>query len=129
MAKAVRVDGLKELRKSLRAVDKGALREVQEVTKRAAGIVAAEARTLAPRRSGKLQASIRGTTAGNSGVVRSPLPYAKVHEYGGTIRPKGTDIRINRSEFVTRALDRKEDAVLNELARGFDDLTRRHGWR
>ncbi len=126
---AVRVDGLQDLRKSLRAVDKGALKEVQAVTKAAAELVAVEARSLAPRRSGKLASSIRATTSGARGIVRSPLPYAAVHHWGGTISPRGTPITIKRTEYITKAAERKQAMVLEALARGFDGLVRRNGWR
>lgn len=129
MARPVEVQGLKALRASLRAVDRGALREVQKVTKAAAQIVAEEAGRNAPRRSGRLSASLRGTTQGASGIVRSPLPYANVQEYGGTIHPRGAPITIKRSAYVHRALDAKADQVGRALADGFDRLARAQGWR
>lgn len=130
MTRRVEVQGLKALRASLRAVDRGALREVQKVTKAAAQIVAAEAGRNAPRgRTGNLAASLRGTTQGTAGIVRSPLPYAKVHEWGGTIRPRGVPITIKRSAYVSRALDSKAEQVGKALADGFDRLARTNGWR
>lgn len=129
MARAVEVQGLRALRVSLRAVDRAALREVQKVSKAAAQIVAEEARTNAPRRTGNLAASLRGTTQGNAGIVRSPLPYAKVHEWGGTIRPRGVPITIKRSAYVDRALDAKADQVGKALMDGFDRIARANGWR
>lgn len=128
MAREVRVEGLNDLRKALRATDKAALREVQAVTKVAAEIVAVQARANAPRRSGALAGSIRATTSGNKGIVRSKLPYAKVQEYGGVIRPRGAAITIKRSAFVGRALDAKQEAVQAALAAGFDAVARRNGW-
>jgi phage gpG-like protein len=124
----IAVEGLSDLRRSLKATNKDALREVQKVVKRGAEIIAQDSRTLAPRRSGKLAASIRAGTSGSKGIVRSKLPYAKVHEWGGTIRPRGADIKIKKSEFVGRALERKESAVRRELERGFADVARRNGW-
>lgn len=129
MADAVRVEGLANLRKTLRNTDKDALKMVQGVVAGAAQIVASEARTLAPRRSGRLAESIRGTTSGNKGIVRSRLPYAKVHEYGGTISPRGVPITIAPSKFVSRAINRKETAVTRALEVGFDQVARRNGWR
>ena len=129
MADAIRVEGLANLRKNLRNTDKDALKMVQGVVAGAAKIVAADASTLAPRRSGRLAGSIRGTTSGNKGLVRSRLPYAKVHEYGGTISPRGTPITIARSAFVTRAIERKESAVTRALEVGFEQVARRNGWR
>jgi phage gpG-like protein len=125
---AVRVDGLAQLRRDLRKMQPDTLKEVRGVLKHSAEIVAATARARAPRRTGRLAASIRATTAGNRAVVRSPLPYAAVHEFGGTIRPRGAPIRIRRSEMVTGALERNRDRIANALLDGLDDVARRHGW-
>lgn len=129
MVGRVEVKGLKELRRSLRGVDRGALREVQKVTKAGAQIVATEAKRNAPRRTGQLAGSLKATTQRTAGIVRSPLPYAKVHEYGGTIRPRGVPITIKRSAYVGRALDAKAEEVGRALAEGFDRLARANGWR
>lgn len=128
MADPIRVDGLTELRRRAKQTSKDAHKQVQQVTKRAAEIVAADARTLAPRRSGRLAASLKAGTSGSKGIVRSRLPYAKVHEWGGTIRPRGTEIKIKKSEYIGKALDRKQAAVQRELERGFADVARRNGW-
>lgn len=131
MAGAVRVEGLAELRKSLSATDKGALKEVQAITKRAAGVVLsrAEVNARAFRRTGRLAGSGKASTSGTKGVVRFTVPYAKVHEYGGTIAPRGTPIKIKRREFVGHALDSEQERVLETFARGFDDLAKRSGWK
>lgn len=129
MATPVQVEGMAKFRRSVKAIDKGALAEVQAVTRYAAEIVASKARTNAPFRSGKLHDSIVGTTSGASGIVRSPLAYAAVHEYGGTIRPRGVPIVIQRSAYVDRAADDSQEQVMEALATGFDTLCRLHGWR
>jgi phage gpG-like protein len=129
MAGPVVVGGIGDLRRSLRATDRDGLKAVQAVTKAAAQLVATDARQRAPRRTGALADSIRATTSGNSGIVRSPLPYAKVHEYGGTIRPRGVPITIKRSAFVASALDDKAEEVGKALAAGFDALAVRRGWK
>lgn len=129
MADAIRVEGLADLRKSLRQVDRDSLKVVQAVTRGAAQMVAADARSRAPRRSGALQASIKGTTSGNKGIVRSTLPYARVHEWGGQISPKGAPITIERSRFVGKALESKSDEVMRALEVGFDQAARRAGWK
>lgn len=112
---------------------------LQAVTKGAAEIVAKDARARAPRGSRaipsvrnphvRLADSIKATTAGHAGIVKSDLPYAKVQEYGGTIRPKGAPVQIKRREFVSRALESKQQAVGVALERGFDAVLRRNGWR
>lgn len=125
----VEVKGLKELRASVRHMDRATLRLIQGVTRAGAQVVATEARGLAPRRTGRLGSSIVASTQGTSGIVRSPLPYAKVHEYGGTIHPRGVPITIQRSSYVGRALDAKAEEVGRTLAEGFDRLARANGWR
>ena len=125
----VAVEGLAQLRTSLRAIDRDALKEVQSVTKRAAEIVAVQSRTNAPHKTGKLSASIKARTSGNKGIVGSKLPYAKVHEFGGTIAPKGAPITIKASRYIDRALESKSDEVARELETGLDQVLTRHGWK
>lgn len=126
---AVHVEGLSELRRDTRRVQPAATREIRVVIKAAAELVASEARTLAPRRSGALAESITASTAGDRGLVRSRLPYANVQEYGGTIAPRGTPIRIRAHEFGLRALESKREAVIEALDQGLDAVARRNGWR
>jgi phage gpG-like protein len=124
---AVRVENLQQVRGALRAVDRDALKEVQQVTKRAAEIVATEAKIRAPKLTGALAGSIRATTSGARGIVRSPLPYANVQEWGGRVgRNKRTFVRGRH--FVMGALEDKQDTVQRALADGFDDVLRRNGF-
>lgn len=126
---AIRVDNLDTVRRDLRTIgDREALKAVQAVTKSAAEIVAVQARSLAPRRTGALASSIVATTSGNKGIVRSPLPYAAVVHWGGTIHPRGAPITFKRTEFIYRAFDQTADQVAQRLADGFDDVFRTHGF-
>jgi hypothetical protein len=125
---AVKVNGLAELRRDLRELEPTTAKEIQRVLKEGAQIVAEEASRLAPRRTGTLAGSYRAYTRGARAGVRSPLPYAAVHEYGGTIRPRGTPILIQRSEPVTRAVERQTDAIVASLAEGIEAATSRDGW-
>jgi phage gpG-like protein len=125
---AVRVEGLRELRRDALLMEPAVGKELRTVIKSAAQVVAEEARVLAPRKTGLLAASIRATTSGDRGVVRSPLPYAAVQEYGGTIRPAGVPIHIKRHEFVARALDRQRDKVIDALGDGIERAAARNGW-
>jgi phage gpG-like protein len=124
----VNVDGLKQLRKDLRGVDRDALKEVQKVLKDAAGLAAITASELAPRRTGELARSYRAFTRGNVAGVRSPLPYAGVVEYGGTIRPKGVPIKFRKYEPVTRAVERQREAIVEHIGDGLDAAALHNGW-
>lgn len=125
----VHVEGLRALRRDIRKMQPDTVRELRKVIKDAAQIVAEEARTRAPVRTGRLAGSIRATTSGDKGIVRSPLPYAAVHEFGGTIRPKGAPIAIRGSHMVYGALDNKRDAVIDALGDGIENAARHNGWR
>jgi phage gpG-like protein len=126
---AVRVEGLRELRRDLRRIDPQIAKELQRELKDAAGKVAAEAALLAPRRTGALAESYRPFTSGNIAGVRSRLPYAAVHEYGGTISPRGTDILIKRSEPVTRAVERQTESIVEHVGDAIETAARNAGWR
>lgn len=106
-----------------------AVKEVRGVIKDAAQIVATRAGQRSPRRTGRLAGSFRATTSGDKGVVRSRLPYAGVHEFGGVIRPKGAPIQIRASRMVYGAMDEERDRVAEALGDGIDRAARRNGWR
>lgn len=126
---AVKVNGLAELRRDLRRLEPATLKEIQRTLKGAADVVAREAALLAPRRTGALAASYKPYTRGNRAGVRSNLPYAAVHEYGGTISPRGADILIRRSEPITRAVERQADTVVREIGDGIERAALQSGWR
>lgn len=125
----VEIEGLRELRRDLSAVDRDAGREVQGAIKGAVDRVAQEAASTAPRRTGALAASYRAFTRGNVAGVRSRLVYAPVLEYGGTIKPRGAPITFPRRLIVTKAAEREADRVAGEIANEFERIADRHGWR
>src|SRR5215216_402629 len=112
---AVRTEGLTELRRGLRRMAPEVNRQLTRELRTAVGIVVAEAAATAPRRTGALARSyrpfVRGTTAG----IRSTLPYAGVIEYGGTISPRGTEIRIRRYQPVSRAVERQAGQIVEQF--------------
>src|SRR3954468_7022506 len=121
---AVDARGLADLRKDLRAVDRDTLKEVQKVLKGAAGLAAATASQLAPRRTGTLSRSYRPFTRGNVAGVRSPLPYAGVVEYGGPTRPGGVPIVFRKYQPVTRAVERQREAIVDHIGDGIEAAAR-----
>ena len=130
MADAIRVEGLADVRSSLRKLERtGERKEVTRALKEGATVVATTARPFAARRTGKLAASFRPGASGNSAFVRSRLPYAAVQEFGGTIRPKGTAITIKAQPAVTRALESKEEAIAEKVGDALDAVFRAAGWR
>lgn len=130
MADAVRIDGLRELRRDLRAMGlRVEGRGLTAALRSGAEEVATASGPLVRGRSGDLARSYRAGAAGTRAYVRSRLPYAGVQEFGGVIRPKGTPIKITPQTPVTRALDAKTEAIVDRLGDAIDDLARQHGWR
>lgn len=125
----VRIPGLRDLRGDYRALARDVTDDVAAETLRQAGEVARVAATLAPRRSGALAGSLRAVGYRDTATVVSRLPYANVVHWGGTIRPRGTAIRFRPTEFVTRAFERREDAIVDGVGDAVERSARRHGWR
>lgn len=114
----MKVTGAKELRRAMRngGADVGDMRKVH---REIAADLAATARPLAPHRSGKLAASLKGTgtqtkasiVAGSAGV-----PYAGAIHFGWPTRPNaGRGWRggpIAPQPFLYTAIDRRRDEVL-----------------
>ena len=130
MADAIRVEGLADVRSSLRKLERtGERKEVTRALKEGATVVATSARARAPRKTGRLAASYRAGASGNSAFVRSRLPYAAVQEWGGVIRPKGAPITIRPQGAVTRALASREEDIAEKVGDALDAVFRAAGWR
>lgn len=82
---AVQVVGAKELRRSLKKAGDD-LTDLREVHRSVLGIVMAVARPSTPYRTGRLQATVRGSGTKTAAVLRAgnnkAVPYAKVIAYG-----------------------------------------------
>ena len=84
---AVQIDGLKPLARNLKKVHADLPKEMRKIHLRLAEPIAAEARSRAPTRTGRMANSIRPnatpTTASVSMGARLPYPYAPIVHYGG----------------------------------------------
>jgi phage gpG-like protein len=127
MDSAIRVEGLRDLRRDLKAIDKGLERELRDHLKEAAEAVLPTARALAPKRSGALAASLKATATGQRASIRSRLPYANAQHWGGTVGPKKTSY-ITGKHFVSRAVEMKQAVVVDKVGDGIDALARKHGF-
>lgn len=133
---AVRVEGLKELRRDLRGVEKALPRELTKTLKEAASPVADKAKALAPRGSGRLAASIRPYASGTAVTVATRLPYGDVIHWGGTTgrghRPGvggSGSVKVAGSRFVERAAVDREDETAERLGDGIEELLGRNGFK
>jgi phage gpG-like protein len=128
-APAVELKGARELRRALKqthpAADKQLREELRDIGERIALVGARNA----PRDTGALQRSIRPYVTARGVAVGSTLPYASVVHWGGTINPRGTDIRFERRPFLSDAIEDTADWALNQIADSFDRAARSAGWR
>lgn len=94
------LDGLPRIQEVVdRAVASVEPPNITEAVVEAAGVFRDGARRRAPRRSGRLAASIEVERLGtHSAAARTDLVYAQIHEFGGTIRPvNGRYLKFNGS--------------------------------
>lgn len=125
---AVRVTGLEETAKALRSIEPAAARELSAAMRVIARDVAATAKGLAPHRTGRLEESIKGGATANKAVVYSALPYAPVHEWGGTIAPHGATIHIKASRFLRGAIDRDRGDIAHRVEDAVQKTVEAHGF-
>ena len=123
----VKMPELRDLQADLEAVRLGLGREVGAVRREATGLIAGRAKDFVPRtkypeRRGGLAASLEGRGAG----VVSTKPQGPVHEFGGTIAPRGVPIEIRRSAMTEKAAAREQGRVERRLEQRVDELLARH---
>lgn len=109
---SIQVQGLKELQSGLKKLDGGMDKELKKIAKDSADVVAQEARSIVPVRSGKLQSAIKASGLAKGGVVRvGGLPYHRVIHFGWAAH------NIRPSPFLYDALDKRRDEVVDKFER------------
>jgi HK97 gp10 family phage protein len=124
----VRAPGLSKLRRDLKKIDRDLGREATRHVRRVANQVRDEARSRAPKKTGRLSKSIRTSVRSKGASIYSPEEYAGVHEFGGTISPKGTPIEIEGQRFIYGAIDEKADDVAEQLGDLLDHIADTNGF-
>lgn len=126
MTRAVRIEGLKEVRSAIRAISdemdrNGAKAELRVMNLHAAEVVKQKADSLVPRRSGQLAKTVRAAGTQKSARVRAGyqrVPYAGPIHFGWPARG------IRPQPFLYDALDSRRTQVVEVYERGIDRLIR-----
>lgn len=115
------VDGLRELRRDLVSADKRYGPEIRKVLKATAEIVASDARSGVPVLTGRAKKSIKPGTSGPNAIIKGgqkTVPYYGWLDFGGSIRPKGTEIsrqKLKLGRYIYPAIARKMPIAVKYL--------------
>lgn len=118
----IKVEGAREFRSALRAVEKSWPRVMREANKQAAEVVADEAKRRAPVLTGRLKESIKAGATQSAGYVQagSPvrIPYAAVQEFGWPGHS------ISPQPYIYPAIEARSSDVLETYGDAVDRVTR-----
>lgn len=132
MIEPIRVEGLDQFVRNLRALDAGLPKALRRSQNRAAAVVVEWARPRVPRRSGRAAGSIRAASTARATRVRegsARVPYMPWLDFGGRTGPRRSVVRPYRREgrYVWAALAATRDQVAVELERSLLDAARSAG--
>lgn len=117
----VKVEGLRELRKSLKAANTD-FADLKAAGLEAAQPVLKESKTLVPVLSGALEQTLRASGQATGAVVRAgykSVPYAGVIHFGAPAR------NIAPRPFLYDALDRRQSEVVAIYEQRVNDITKK----
>lgn len=120
-AAGVRVEGARELRRTLRAAGDELL-ELKRAHEAAGRIAVPASRGAAPVATGRLAGSVRAGVAAASLTIRAggaAVPYAGPIHWGWSKR------NIKANPFIVRAVDRRRDAMVAAYEHGVDRILAR----
>lgn len=118
---AIKVEGLKELQREIRRIEDTELKKkLRESNKAAAQLVADEAQSTVPRRSGRLAKTIKAKGGQRDGTVKAGtgarVPYAAPIHFGWRAR------NISPQPFLYEAQDKRRNEVIAYYEKALDDL-------
>lgn len=138
----IRVEGLAELRRALAQIDRIDTRnELRDGLKRAAEIVASEARSRVPSRTGRTAASVRAVSRGNRADVvggKAKVPYYGWLDFGTRTPVTGNARSVGpwsgsgkgppKGRFIYPAIDAKERQVVDAITDSITEAVRKAGF-
>lgn len=129
MAQAtVRVEGLRDLRRDLRRIDRGLDGALRDSFRSVAGVVVEESQSIAERKGLRdTGALIRGI---KSSVTRRGIAVRSTAERKGFLYPAVYEFGLSGNRaFLSPAIEAKQGEVIERLEDAFEDLASRNGFR
>lgn len=133
---AIRVEGLKELRWALGAMDVKLPKVLAKKLKAVGEKVASNARGRMPSRSGRAKSSVKAGTSGPTAHVqggRGTVPYYGYLDFGGTLRPTGgrrntqSRPKLAKGRYLYPAIEQMQPEIESGAAEAFEDMKRELG--
>jgi hypothetical protein len=119
----VRMDGMKELRQVIRTTkDKGLRRAITKANRATGAVVADDARSNAPERSGRLARSVKPTSSQREAQVKAGT--AKTVPYAGPIHFGWPARGIRAQEFLFAAARRQRPVVEQTYREALEEALR-----
>lgn len=131
-ADPIRMGGIRELQKALKEIDGEAQKELRLVWNAAAEMVAAEARSRMPSKSGKARASVKVASSQREARVKigaARAPYAPWLDFGGKVGREGSITRpfLKDGRYVYPAYYSLKDDIQKLLEKKIQELCEKHG--
>lgn len=118
---AIRVEGLRELRRDLRAADAALPKQLSKTNKAIVNdVVVPEAKRIVPIRTGRLQGNIRalaGQTSAKIAAGGAKVPYAGPIHFGWPAHG------IEPQPFLYDALDNRRNEIMDRYEKMVDKVT------
>jgi len=122
-AMRIEVKGLKQIQREVRSVDRDLAKEMRAAGKSAAQIIADQGEIEAPKRTGRLAASVKSVAQTNSAAVKAGtaarVPYAEPVHFGWPARG------IKANPFLYRAIAKTSDRAAAEYEKKIGELAGR----
>jgi phage gpG-like protein len=125
----LKAEGLQKFSRDLKRLDPAVQKAMASDLRGAGEVVRSEAASIAPRRSGRLAASIKLSVTQAKVSIYSTLPYAPVVHWGGTITPRGSRIVFTRTEFISKPAERHADELAEKIGDSVERAARATGWK
>jgi hypothetical protein len=123
----IRVQNLNQFRRDVKRADRTVAKELQAELGEVAKDVAREATSIAPRgQTGALAGGYRGVALGGKGVVRNRVFYSRFIEFG--FRPGGGSRFVEGQHPIGRAIERREDQIVEDLGDAIENAALKLGW-
>jgi hypothetical protein len=133
MTETIRIHGLRELNRSLRALDKDAPKGLRLAGNKAAQIVVDTAKPRVPKRSARAASTVKASSTRTAARVSgggSRAPYYPFLDFGGRVGRNRSVRRpyLREGRYIWKAFSDRRSAVQDTLHDELVDVARRAGW-